>query len=160
MKCPCGSDLDLEDCCSPYIDKGAVAPTVEKLMRARYTAYTQKNIDYIMNTQEVPPEEWDETYQATSGWAKKAQWLGLEILKVREGGEEDSKGTVEFKARYMMERERHLLHELSHFEKRDGHWILTEGRQISGTYRRGEPKVNRNDPCPCGSGKKYKKCCG
>ena len=28
------------------------------------------------------------------------------------------------------------------------------------TYKRGEPKVGRNDPCPCGSGKKYKKCCG
>ena len=26
--------------------------------------------------------------------------------------------------------------------------------------RRSEPKVGRNDPCPCGSGKKYKKCCG
>ncbi|MCL2496128.1 MAG: SEC-C metal-binding domain-containing protein, partial [Clostridiales bacterium] len=29
-----------------------------------------------------------------------------------------------------------------------------------GPYRREEPKVGRNDPCPCGSGKKYKKCCG
>ncbi len=28
------------------------------------------------------------------------------------------------------------------------------------TYRRPNPKVGRNDPCPCGSGKKYKKCCG
>lgn len=28
------------------------------------------------------------------------------------------------------------------------------------TYRREGPKVGRNDPCPCGSGKKYKKCCG
>jgi len=27
-------------------------------------------------------------------------------------------------------------------------------------YRRTEPKVGRNEPCPCGSGKKYKKCCG
>jgi preprotein translocase subunit SecA len=27
-------------------------------------------------------------------------------------------------------------------------------------YRRGDEKVGRNDPCPCGSGKKYKKCCG
>jgi uncharacterized protein YecA (UPF0149 family) len=27
------------------------------------------------------------------------------------------------------------------------------------TVRREEPKVGRNDPCPCGSGKKYKKCC-
>ena len=28
------------------------------------------------------------------------------------------------------------------------------------TIRRNVPKVGRNDPCPCGSGKKYKKCCG
>ena len=28
------------------------------------------------------------------------------------------------------------------------------------TYRRETPKIGRNDPCPCGSGKKYKKCCG
>jgi preprotein translocase subunit SecA len=27
-------------------------------------------------------------------------------------------------------------------------------------YKREQPKVGRNDPCPCGSGKKYKKCCG
>lgn len=27
-------------------------------------------------------------------------------------------------------------------------------------YVRPEPKIGRNDPCPCGSGKKYKKCCG
>ena len=26
--------------------------------------------------------------------------------------------------------------------------------------RKDEPKVGRNDPCPCGSGRKYKKCCG
>lgn len=31
---------------------------------------------------------------------------------------------------------------------------------IQQPYRRPEPKVGRNDPCPCGSGKKYKKCCG
>jgi uncharacterized protein YecA (UPF0149 family) len=28
------------------------------------------------------------------------------------------------------------------------------------TLRRDVPKVGRNDPCPCGSGKKFKKCCG
>ena len=27
-------------------------------------------------------------------------------------------------------------------------------------YRREHPKIGRNDPCPCGSGKKYKNCCG
>ncbi len=34
-----------------------------------------------------------------------------------------------------------------------------EGGQAQ-TIRRAEPKVGRNDPCPCGSGKKYKQCCG
>ncbi|MDP2144331.1 MAG: UPF0149 family protein [Gallionella sp.] len=28
------------------------------------------------------------------------------------------------------------------------------------TIQRDQPKVGRNDPCPCGSGKKFKKCCG
>ena len=48
-------------------------------------------------------------------------------------------------------------------------WLQFQGREESspraisesttGTYRRSTPKVGRNDPCPCGSGKKYKKCC-
>lgn len=36
---------------------------------------------------------------------------------------------------------------------------LYKEQKESGTIRK-EPKVGRNDPCPCGSGKKYKKCCG
>jgi preprotein translocase subunit SecA len=32
--------------------------------------------------------------------------------------------------------------------------------QHTAPFKREEPKVGRNDPCPCGSGKKYKKCCG
>ena len=37
---------------------------------------------------------------------------------------------------------------------------LYRKQKNSGTIRREEPKIGRNDPCPCGSGKKYKKCCG
>jgi len=33
-------------------------------------------------------------------------------------------------------------------------------RTIATSYQRENPKIGRNDPCPCGSGKKYKKCCG
>jgi hypothetical protein len=36
----------------------------------------------------------------------------------------------------------------------------TGGDDVIKTIRRDEPKVGRNDPCPCGSGKKYKKCHG
>lgn len=31
---------------------------------------------------------------------------------------------------------------------------------LATTFQRDEPKIGRNDPCPCGSGKKFKKCCG
>ena len=34
------------------------------------------------------------------------------------------------------------------------------GEEKPRPYRRTHPKIGRNDPCPCGSGKKYKKCCG
>jgi curved DNA-binding protein CbpA len=36
----------------------------------------------------------------------------------------------------------------------------TENEDFDQPVRRAEPKVGRNDPCPCGSGKKYKRCCG
>lgn len=35
-----------------------------------------------------------------------------------------------------------------------------EGQSAAAPVRRTEPKVGRNDPCPCGSGKKFKQCCG
>lgn len=36
---------------------------------------------------------------------------------------------------------------------------LYQAQKVSSTIVKG-PKIGRNDPCPCGSGKKYKKCCG
>jgi uncharacterized protein YecA (UPF0149 family) len=45
-------------------------------------------------------------------------------------------------------------------------WIKTHPEAVKGveqkieTFKRPEPKIGRNDPCSCGSGKKYKKCCG
>ncbi len=37
---------------------------------------------------------------------------------------------------------------------------ITKKYKLSKTVRRESPKIGRNDPCPCGSGKKYKHCCG
>ena len=42
----------------------------------------------------------------------------------------------------------------------DGGQSTLENPDVDRTIRREEPKVGRNDPCPCGSGKKYKNCCG
>ncbi|MGZ5203150.1 MAG: SEC-C metal-binding domain-containing protein, partial [Telluria sp.] len=38
-------------------------------------------------------------------------------------------------------------------------WLPRRNAAVE-TVRRDEPKVGRNDDCPCGSGKKFKKCCG
>ena len=51
------------------------------------------------------------------------------------------------------------LQETSAIELVDGKISPKEGG-IDKTIRNEEPKVGRNDPCPCGSGKKYKNCCG
>ena len=42
----------------------------------------------------------------------------------------------------------------------DGGQSAIENPEVDRTIRRETPKVGRNDPCPCGSGKKYKNCCG
>ncbi len=48
-------------------------------------------------------------------------------------------------------------------EKQKRNYRLSRGNdepEVSTPIKRSKPKVGRNDPCPCGSGKKYKNCCG
>jgi preprotein translocase subunit SecA len=52
-----------------------------------------------------------------------------------------------------------IHHGMGQFEN-DPDQQLTAPPQSNITVRRQQPKVGRNDPCPCGSGKKYKQCCG
>ena len=63
-------------------------------------------------------------------------------------------------------KERKSTSVISSNEKKDiadpesGNRNQTGAERVQTTYRRNKPKVGRNDPCPCGSGKKYKHCCG
>ena len=128
-------------------------------MRARYSAYAVQNIDFLGDS--LHPEhrsDWDRA--ATERWAGGAEWVGLEIRAVEGGGEQDDEGTVEFVAAF---KEKGLVkrhHEISRFARSDGRWYYVEGDLPKPVTLRNELKVGRNDPCPCGSGKKYKKCCG
>ena len=81
------------------------------------------------------------------------KWLGLTVHHAK-GGEEDSIGEVEFTAHYLSHGMRCALHERSAFEQVAGLWLYTAGEA-----RRTEEKLERNAPCPCGSGKKFKSCC-
>jgi SEC-C motif-containing protein len=158
-KCPCGSGRAYADCCEPYITGKAKAPTAEALMRSRYSAYTEHAIDYIINTC-IRRDKNDIDYKSTKDWSEQSTWLGLKILLVEKGGIADTEGTVEFEALYERDGLKETHHETAKFKKQNGDWLYDDGHVVPHTVVRSSPKVGRNDPCPCGSGKKYKHCHG
>jgi len=158
--CPCGSGQPYSSCCAPYITGAAVAQSAEALMRSRYSAYAEHAIDYLGDT--LHPEhrnDWDR--DATRRWSEAAEWLGLEIVSTEGGQPGETEGWVEFIASYNEKGELKRHHERSRFAAAGGRWYYVDGELPKPQTQRHEaPKVGRNDPCPCGSGKKYKKCCG
>jgi SEC-C motif-containing protein len=156
--CPCGSDLPYEGCCEPYITGSKSPLTAEALMRSRYTAYVEHAVDYIVET--CSKDELDRIdISQTKNWSEKSKWLGLKILSTEKGGPGDMEGTVEFEAAYEVDKLREVHHERAKFKKQEGRWLYVEGDVKPNTVVRMSPKVGRNEPCPCGSGKKYKQCC-
>lgn len=158
--CPCGSGLELAKCCQPFIQGKAEPAVAEQLLRARYTAFTLGEVDYVLSTHhsrtrhEVKREEIDE-------WSKSSKWLGLKIVQSEAGKEADTQGTILFCAQYHAEGKDHDHWEQSYFEKENGKWRFLDAKGVkAGPLRREGPKVGRNDPCHCGSGQKYKKCHG
>ena len=159
-QCPCGSDQIESDCCQPYLEGSKTPPTAEALLRSRYTAFTQGNADYIVSTHHSRTRH-EVDRKEIEAWAKNSQWLGLKIDKVDAGGPEDDKGSIVFHALYRADGKDTDHYERSHFEKEDGEWRFLEAATAKhDPIRRAEPKTGRNAPCPCGSGKKHKKCCG
>jgi SEC-C motif-containing protein len=157
--CPCGSGLSWDECCGPYVLGEKDAPTAEALMRSRYSAYVEHAIDYIVATCAQEGKDAID-YKQTQEWSEKSTWLGLKILSATKGGPLDTEGTVEFEASYERDGLRDVHHENARFKKEHGRWLYEEGAVVPRTVVRAFPKVGRNDPCPCGSGKKYKHCHG
>ncbi len=158
--CPCKSGKPFGECCGPIIAGTAKAETAEALMRARYTSYVTGDVEFLRTSavkevQEVFDEE------ASRAWSKAAEWHGLEIIRTEGGQPDDKRGVVEFRALYTANDEFCNHHEVSTFVKERSGWKFEDGELVGERpIVREEPKVGRNDPCPCGSGKKYKKCCG
>lgn len=158
--CPCGSGREYESCCAPYVEGQELAPTAEALMRSRYTAHTLGRYDYLNET--VHPDIRDEADHAEmQKWSEAVEWLGLEIFSTQNGTEADDSGEVSFEARYAVRGVPQSLKEDALFRRENGRWFYVDGHVYGQEpVRRQSPKIGRNDPCPCGSGKKYKKCCG
>ena len=158
--CPCGTGLAYAKCCQPFHEGTAKPDTAEKLMRSRYAAYVVGKIDYIHETND-PTSKDDFDREAAEAWSKQSEWVGLEIVATKDGKPGDTEGEVEFKATYKFQGDQTTHHEVSlfRFAKPENRWYYSDGKTINAPIQRAEPKVGRNDPCSCGSGKKFKKCC-
>ncbi len=111
-------------------------------MRSRYSAFAKGLGDYLAHSA-VKADGWGET----AAWAKTVAWLSLEVVDAA------TPGVVEFVARYLEGDVVHALRERSTFVMLDGRWRYEAGAPTATTTR-----VARNEPCPCGSGKKFKQC--
>ena len=151
-QCRCGSGERFDTCCGPYL-AGLPAPTAEALMRSRYTAFAHGDGAYIART--TAPEHRD----SADTDLPAATWVGLKINGTSGGGVADATGTVDFTARFKDQSDggvTRVHRENSRFRREDGLWVYVDGAVASTPAG----KTGRNDPCPCESGKKFKRCCG
>ncbi|PVZ84778.1 hypothetical protein C9426_21730 [Serratia sp. S1B] len=148
--CPCCSGLPYHTCCQPFITGEQFAPSPQSLMRSRYSAYMLQDVDYLITTwhPDCQAELWRSGI--VSSFAN-TEWLGLTIVEETTGSNADE-GFVEFIARFTESgNSPKMMHERSRFLRLEQRWYYIDGTQ---------PQLGRNSICPCGSGKKYKKCCG
>ncbi|MDB5643109.1 MAG: hypothetical protein JWN07_2426, partial [Hyphomicrobiales bacterium] len=118
-------------------------------------------IDYLVGT--VAPEARNDMERnALEAWARESDWLGLDIVDTLDGQPGDKTGVVEFIAHFARNNAREEHHERStfRFDDADQCWYFVDGAKPRGKTVVKGAQPGRNDPCPCGSGKKYKKCCG
>ncbi len=156
--CPCCSGKSYAECCQPIINTES-ASTALNLMRSRYTAYKTGQAEYLYKTTH-PKTRGQYKLNEIEDWSKENNWIKLEIISIEHGNINDTRGIVEFKAYYKNKNEViEMLHERSTFLKENKQWFYLDGI-INPPKIDLMKKVLRNDPCPCGSGKKQKKCCG
>lgn len=122
ITCPCGSGALYQDCCEPY-HLSLAAPSAEKLMRSRYSAYVLGLEDYLLNTWHPNTRP-----QALELKQDKTQWLGLEVLRFEPSIESnDEQAIVEFVARYKMNGRASKMHEISRFKRIANRWLYVDG---------------------------------
>lgn len=162
--CPCGSDSPFAACCGPVIDGSRTATTAEELLRSRYSAFVAGAIDWIIDSHHsdtVGEIDRDEVAR----WSGDSEWLGLTVRDVVDGAGSDDEGEVTFRARYRADGRVVDHDERAYFVRTDDGWkfhsVLAphdDGPELVPVAA--AATVGRNDPCPCGSGAKFKRCCG
>ena len=122
MLCPCKSEKKYAQCCEPFILGKQLPNTPDQLMRSRYTAYTQANIDYIIATmKDAALKGFDKA--SAKQWAESVTWMKLKVLRAYIDPAISDRGFVEFKAYYRYKKQMHVMHEFSEFKKADDRWF-------------------------------------
>lgn len=152
--CPCGSGQPYKTCCMPYCEEGQAAPTAEQLMRSRYTAFVIENAPYLLKSWHPTTRPDDLSLEDN----KDIEWTGIDILRTEHGDIGDQEGVVEFIAHFVVQGRKESLHETSRFVCEEGQWFYLDG-EVHPRKPVKHVKIGRNAPCPCGSGKKFKRCC-
>ncbi len=127
MQCPCNSLKNYNDCCEKAHSDINSVKTAEALMRSRYSAFVLANIDYLQKSHHTTTRPNKREKREIEAWAKAVDWIKLEILNTINGTQEDTKGTVEFKAFYMENGQMGVIHENSNFKKENGLWMYVDG---------------------------------
>ena len=152
--CPCGSGKNFDACCGPVLAGQRRPATAEELMRSRFTAHVAQDYAYLHRTyrptSRLPFKGEDDP--ATLGWTRL-------VIHSHEPGQNPDHAFVDFTAYFAEQGVEHAVPEKSEFHRVDGQWLYTRSTRTGPAPAKAAPKVGRNDPCPCGSGKKYKQCC-
>nr|WP_314233582.1 YchJ family protein [uncultured Moraxella sp.] len=171
--CPCGSTLSYADCCAPLHMGQKTADTAAQLMRARYAAFVLQHVEYIVATT-APFQQALLDKKSIADWSLQTDWAGLAVIKhTPKIGKRHAQ--VEFKAYF------HLPASAVHSAGLDLAVLDNKGLDSKGVHHELSTFVNipthdnsrwyfldptvtmqvtQKQPCPCGSGEKYKRCCG
>ena len=122
MGCVCGSPAAYSACCGPLHRRSLPAPTAERLMRSRYSAFVKQLDAYLAYS-------WDPSTAPTEVSFRDGQeWTGLEIVDTELGGPDDATGIVEFVASYRIGGRDRALRERSRFVRHEGRWVYLDGQ--------------------------------
>lgn len=120
MRCPCLSGLPLAECCGP-LHAGAPAPTAERLMRSRFSAFALGDAEYLLASHHAS------TRPAALELDEALRWYRLDILRTQRGGPLDREGVVEFEAFFRSPEGGGSQRETSRFVREGGHWFYVDG---------------------------------
>lgn len=146
--CPCQSGKTYDVCCRIIHLDQQKAELPEQLMRARYSAYGLAMKDFILSSWALESRPEHLTLNS------EIRWFALEIVDSEPISAQSTSAHVSFVAKYVHHNRVFILEERSTFIKRSNRWFYLNGDSRSYTL-----KLGGKATCPCGSGKKFKRCC-